>query len=126
MAPMEFYMNTAQYITLTILLTRELDPSFTLQIRSDVLAFQQGTAYLKTSTVNSNTLVYSYPNSQAIEVSGFTTSVPTGTTITATMSAWFDSSPIFNLYVSIDTAAHIAASAPIIYGTTSATVSATP
>jgi hypothetical protein len=42
------------------------------------------------------------------------------------MRVWINTNPIFNIYVSIDTKAHIAAGAPIIYGTSSATVSATP
>jgi hypothetical protein len=125
-APMEFYMNTVQYITLTIVLPRQLSTNFVLQIKSDVLYFQKGTIYLRTSTLNSNSLVYTLPDSQTIQVSGFASVVPTGSTITVTMSAWIGSSPIFNLYVSIDTAVHLAATAPIIYGATSATVSAVP
>ena len=88
--------------------------------------FQEGTVYLKTSTVNSNTLVYSHPDSQTIQVSGFSGTIPSGSLLTVTFSAWIGASPIFNIYVSIDTAAHITASAPIIYGTTSATVSGLP
>ena len=123
---MEFYMDTVQYITLTILLPRVLDPTFIVQVASDALYFQEGTVYLKTSTVNSNTLVYSHPDSQTIQVSGFSGTIPSGSLLTVTFSAWIGASPIFNIYVSIDTAAHITASAPIIYGTTSATVSGLP
>ena len=119
-------MNTVQYITLTILLPRALDPSFIVQISSDALYFQEGTVYLKTSTVNSNTLVYSHPDSQKIKVSGFSGTIPTGSLITVTFSAWIGASPIFNVYVSIDTDAHLTANAPIIYAATSGTVSATP
>lgn len=126
LAPMEFYMDTVQYITLTILLPRVLDPTFIVQIASDALYFQEGTVYLKTSTVNSNTLVYSHPDSQTLQVSGFSGTIPSGSLLTVTFSAWIGASPIFNIYVSIDTAAHITASAPIIYGTTSATVSGLP
>lgn len=125
-APMEFYMDTVQYITLTILLPRALDPSFIVQVKSDALAFQTGTAYLKTSTLNSNTLTYSYPNGQTIQIKGFPYLVPSGTLLTLTFSAWIATNPIFNIYVSIDTQAHVDANAPIIYGTTSATVSAIP
>ena len=119
-------MNTIQYITLTIQLPRTFDPSFILQISSDALFFQQGTVYCRTSTINSNEIVYSHPDSQKIQISGYTTTIPSGTLITVTFSAWIASSPIFNVYVSIDTAAHIASNAPIIYGTISATVSVTP
>ena len=126
LAPMEFYMDTVQYITLTILLPRVLDPTFIVQVASDALYFQEGTVYLKTSTVNSNTLVYSHPDSQTLQVSGFSGTIPSGSLLTVTFSAWIGASPIFNIYVSIDTAAHITASAPIIYGTTSATVSGLP
>lgn len=123
---MEFYMDTVQYITLTALLPRSFNPSFILQIKSDALYFQKGSVYCKTSTINSNGLVYSHPDSQTIQISGFSGTLPSGTLITVTFSAWIGTSPIFNVYVSIDTAAHIAANAPIIYGTTSATVSAIP
>ena len=90
-------MNTVQYITLTILLPRVLDPSFIVQISSDALYFQEGTVYLKTSTVNSNTLVYSHPDNQKIKVSGFSGTIPTGSLITVTFSAWIGASPIFNV-----------------------------
>lgn len=119
-------MDTVQYITLTIQLPRALDPTFILQIKSDVLAFQTGTGYLKTSTINSNTLTYSYPDSQTIQVKGFPYLIPSGTLITFTFSAWIATNPIFNIYVSIDTEAHVNSASPIIYGTTSATVSAIP
>ena len=119
-------MNTVQYVTLTILLPRSFDPSFILQISSDALYFQEGTIYAKTSTINSNSLKYSLPSNQIIQISGFSTTIPSGTLITVTMSVWIGTSPIFNVYVSIDTAAHIASSAPIIYGTAAATVSAVP
>ena len=36
-APLEFYMDTVQYITLTIQLPKILDPSFIVQISSDAL-----------------------------------------------------------------------------------------
>ena len=122
---MLFYMSTNQYLTLTILLPRLFDPSFILQIASDVLTFQQGTVYARTSTINSNSLVYTLTNSNTIQISGFST-IPSGSLITVTMRAWFDTSPIFNIYVSIDTKTHINANAPIIYGTASSTVSAIP
>ena len=119
-------MNTVQYLTLVVVIPRQLDPSFVFQIKSDALFFQEGTVYLKTSTLNSNSLVYSHPDSQTIQISGFSGTIPTGTTITVTMSAWIATTPIFNVYVSIDTAAHLTANAPIIYGTVSGTVSVTP
>ena len=119
-------MNTVQYVTLTIVLPRILDPTFIIQITSDALFFQEGTIYLKTSTVNSDTLIYAHPDSQTIQVSGFSGIIPSGSTITVTMSAWIAASPIFNMVVSIDTLAHITATSPIIYGSTSATVSVTP
>ena len=125
-APMEFYMETLQYITLKIVLPYQLDPSFVVQVASDVLLIEEGTVYLSTSTLNSDALVYSLPNANTVQVAGFPSVVPTGTTITVTLSAWIDNSPIFNIYVSIDTLAHITAAAPIIYGTTSATVSVVP
>ena len=123
---MQFYMNTVQYITLQVILPRIMDSNFVLQVKSDVLYFQQGTAYIKTSTINSNTLVYAYPDSQTLQVSGFSNNIPSGSTVTLTFSSWIGNSPIFNLYVSIDTSAHITANAPIIYGTTSGTVSVVP
>lgn len=104
---------------------RVFDPSFILQITSDVLVFQQGTVYARTSTINSNALVYTLPDTQTIQISGFST-IPSGTLITVTMRAWFGTSPIFNMYVSIDTKSHITSNAPIIYGTVSSTVSAIP
>jgi hypothetical protein len=125
-APMQFYMDTVQYVTLQVILPRIMDSNFILQVKSDVLYFQKGTAYLKTSTINSNTLIYAYPDSQTLQVSGFSSNVPSGSTITLTFSSWIGTSPIFNLYVSIDTSAHITANAPIIYGTTSGTVSVVP
>jgi len=103
-----------------------MNSNFILQVKSDVLYFQKGTAYLRTSTVNSNTLTYTYPDSQTLQISGFSANVPSGSTITLTFSSWIGASPIFNLYVSIDTAAHIIANAPIIYGTTSGIVSVVP
>ena len=42
------------------------------------------------------------------------------------MRVYIDTNPIFNIYVSIDVLSHIVLSAPIIYGTASATVSASP
>lgn len=123
---MQFYMDTVQYVTLQVVLPRIMNSNFVFQLKSDVLYFQQGTAYFKTSTVNSNTLVYAYPDSQTLRISGFTSNIPSGSTLTLTFSSWIGTSPIFNLYVSIDTAAHIAAAAPIIYGTTSGTVSVVP
>ena len=122
---MLFYMDTQQYLTLTIQLPRIFDPSFVLQVASDVLVFQQGTIYVRTSTVNSNSLVYSLPLPNTTRISGFA-SIPSGSLITITMRAEFGSSPIFNMYVSIDTLAHLTLAAPIIYGTVSATVSAIP
>jgi len=122
---MLFYMSTNQYLTLTILLPRLLDPSFILQIKSDVLVFQKGTVYARTSTVNNNNLIYKHPGASTIQISGFST-IPSGTLITVTMRAWFGTSPIFNMYVSIDTPSHIDSNAPIIYNTVSATVSAIP
>ena len=123
---MQFYMNTVQYINLQIILPRIMDSNFVLQVKSDVLYFQKGTAYLKTSTINSNTLTYAYPDSQTLQVSGFSNNIPSGSTVTLTFSSWIGNSPIFNLYVSIDIAVHITANAPIIYGTTSGTVSVVP
>jgi len=122
---MVFYMSTNQYLTLTILLPRVFDPSFILQIYSDVLVFQQGTVFARTSTVNSNSLVYTLPDTQTIQISGFST-IPSGSLITVTMRAWIGTNPIFNIKVSIDTKSHINSNVPIIYGTVSATVSAIP
>ena len=44
--PLEFYMDTLQYVTLSIILPRVWDSSFILQLQSDALFFQQGTVYL--------------------------------------------------------------------------------
>jgi acetyltransferase-like isoleucine patch superfamily enzyme len=122
---MEFYLSTQQYITVTILLPRNFDPSFMLQLSSDALMIQQGTVFARTSTINTNNLRYSLVNDNTVQISGFST-VPSGSLITVTMRAWIHTNPIFNVYVMIDTLAHIAAGAPIIYGTSSATVSASP
>jgi hypothetical protein len=122
---MEYYLSTVQYITVTILLPRNFDPSFILQISSDALQIQEGSVFAKTSTINSNSLQYLLTNNQTVQISGFST-VPSGSLITVTMRVWIDTNPIFNIYVSIDKLAHITANAPIIYGTASATVSATP
>jgi hypothetical protein len=124
-APVEFYLSTVQYITVTVLLPRNFDPSFVLQLSSDALEFQEGTVFAKTSTVNTNTLQYLLVNNQTVQISGFST-VPSGSLITITLRVWAYTNPIFNIYVMIDTLAHINAGAPIIYGTSSATVSATP
>jgi acetyltransferase-like isoleucine patch superfamily enzyme len=122
---MEFYLSTQQYITVTILLPRNFDPSFVLQLSSDALMIQQGTVFARTSTINTNNLRYSLVNDNTVQISGFST-VPSGSLITVTMRVWIHTNPIFNVYVMIDTLAHIAAGAPIIYGTSSATVSASP
>ena len=124
--PMQFYMDTSQYITLQIELPRSFSPTYIVQLTTDALSFQEGSVYLRTDTINSNSLIYSLPNAQTIQVSGFTTAMPSGTLITVTFRAWIATTPIFNLYLSIDTPAHVAASAPIIYGTTSATVAVVP
>jgi hypothetical protein len=118
---MEFYLNTIQYITITILLPRNFDPKFILQIKSDVLLIHQGSVYAKTSTLNSNSLKYTLPDSNTVQISGFST-LPSGTLITVTMRVWIYNNPIFNIYVSIDTSDHITAGLPIIYGAASATV----
>lgn len=104
---------------------RNFDTSFVLQLSSDALIFQEGTIFAKTSTINNNNLQYKLTNTQTVVISGFST-IPSGSLITVTLRVWIDTNPIFNIYVSIDTPAHIAASAPIIYGTASATVSANP
>jgi hypothetical protein len=122
---MEYYLTTVQYITVTIQLPRNFDPSFVLQLSSDALEIQEGTVYAKTSTINNNNLQYVFPDLQTVVISGFSI-IPSGSVITVTMRVWINTNPIFNIYVSIDTKAHIAAGAPIIYGTSSATVSATP
>lgn len=122
---MEFYLSTQQYITVTILLPRNFDPSFVLQVSSDALMIQQGTVFARTSTVNTNNLRYKLVNDNTVQISGFST-VPSGSLITVTMRVWIYTNPIFNIYVMIDTLDHITAGAPIIYGTSSATVSATP
>ena len=122
---MEYYLATQQYITVTILLPRNFDPSFVLQLSSDALMIQQGTVFARTSTINTNTLQYKLVNGNTVQISGFST-VPSGSLITVTMRVWINTNPIFNIYVMIDTLAHITAGAPIIYGTSSATVSAAP
>jgi len=76
--------------------------------------------------VNFNSLIYTVVNLQTIQISGFTSIIPSGSVITVTMRVWINTNPIFNIYVSIDNIAHITALAPIIYGTASATVTATP
>ncbi len=102
---------------------RNFDPSFVLQVKSDVLSIQEGTVYARTSTINNNNLQYLLADNQTVTISGFST-IPSGSLITVTMRVWIGTNPIFNIYVSIDTQAHINLGAPIIYGTSSATVSA--
>jgi hypothetical protein len=122
---MEFYMSTNQYLTLTILMPCNFLPTYLIQITSDALQIQNGTVYAYTSTVNNNNLQYVLQNNNSVQISGFST-VPAGSLITVTMRVWIDTNPIFNVYVSIDTLAHITNNLPIIYATTSATVSAIP
>lgn len=101
------------------------NPSYSLQINSDTLMILQGTVFAITSTINTNTLTYTMVNGSAVIISGFST-LPSGTMITVTMQVWIYTNPIFNIYVSIDTPAHISAGLPIIFGTSSATVTANP
>jgi acetyltransferase-like isoleucine patch superfamily enzyme len=122
---MEYYLTTVQYITVTILLPRNFDPNFVLELSSDAAMIQQGTVFARTSTINSNTLQYKLVNDYNVQISGFST-IPSGSLITVTMRVWINTNPIFNIFVKIDTLAHINANAPIISGTSSATVSATP
>lgn len=86
---------------------------------------QEGTVFARTSTINSNTLQYKLTNAQTVQISGFST-IPSGSLITVTMRVWINTNPIFSIFISIDTVAHITAGAPIIYGTAAATVSVTP
>lgn len=113
-------------MTISIQLPGNFNPSYILQITSDALEFQEGTVFARTNTVNFNSLIYTIVNLQTIQISGFTSTIPSGSVITVTMRVWINTNPIFNVYVSIDTIAHINANAPIIYGTASATVTATP
>jgi hypothetical protein len=80
--------------------------------------------FARTSTINSNTLIYQLTNSSTVQISGFPSIIPSGSLITVTMRVYISINPIFNIYVSIDQLTSI--NTPIIYGTSSATVSAQP
>lgn len=83
-APIQFYTDTIQYIKLTILVPRIIDPDFVFQIASDTLIIHEGSVYAVASTVDSDNLDYDFYSSNGVRISGFP-QIPDLSEVTVTM-----------------------------------------
>lgn len=100
-------------MTVTIVLPRQLDSTFIIQILTDTLTIQEGTVYAKSSTSLASKLLYSHYTAFGVRISGFPLTAA-GSKITVTMKVWIPVTPSFNVAVSIDTLSSIAL--PIMQG----------
>lgn len=103
MSPVQFYQQKQQYITVTIILPRQLDSNFVIQVLTDTLTIHEGTVYAKASTVIASKLKYDHyhPTALGVRISGFPTTAA-GSKITVTMKVYIPATPSFNVQVSID------------------------
>lgn len=121
--PIQFYTSTVQYIRLTIVVRRDIDPNFVIKIQSDTLIIHQGSVYAKTNTVDSALLKYDFYSSNGVIISGFPL-IPDSSVITVTMRVEIPVNPIFTITVSVDKQVNIAN--PIIKGVIASNSAAIP
>lgn len=95
---------------MSIILPRQCDSDFIIQISSNVLIIHEGTAFAKTSTVLAEKIIYDHYASNIIRISGFP-NIPQGSKITVTFKAWIPDSS-FIIYAHIDKLSQI--STPIM------------
>jgi len=69
--PIQFYTQNSQYITVTIILPRNCDSNFVIQILTDTLSIYQGSVYAVTSTVSSSSILYTHYTEMGVQISGF-------------------------------------------------------
>ena len=84
LSPIQFYTDTIQYIKLTILVPRIIDPDFVFQIESDTLIIHEGSVYATASTVDSTSIDYDFYSSNGVRISGFP-EIPDSSEMTITM-----------------------------------------
>lgn len=99
--PIQFYTSTIQYIKLLIVIPRDVDSNFVIQIETDTVIIHEGSVYAITSTVGSTLLNYNFYSSKGVRISGFPL-IPDSSTITVTMRVEIPSNPIFKITVSVD------------------------
>ena len=122
-APIQYYTGNVQYIMMKIVVDRDIDPEFVIQVESDTLVIHEGSVFATTSTVTADTVVYGHYSSNGVRISGFPL-IPQSSTITLTMRVEIGSASIFTMTVSIDELANIGN--PIILGTVSSNSAAVP
>lgn len=121
--PIQFYTSTTQYIRLQIIVPYDILSTFTIRILADTLVFHEGSAYIKTNTVDSANINYNHYNSNGVKITGFPT-IPQNSIITVTLRVEIPSNPIFTITVSIDTDANL--NNPIILGSVTSNSAAIP
>jgi hypothetical protein len=94
-------------LTLTIILPRQFNSDFIIQVLTDTLIIHEGTVYAKASTVLASKLLYSHYDLKGVRISGFPI-IAAGSRITITMKVWVPITPSFNIEVRIDTLDNIA------------------
>lgn len=122
-SPIEYYTSTIQYIKMTIVIPRDVEPEFVIQVESDILVIHEGSVYAKTSTVEAASLTYTHYSSRGFQISGFPL-IPENSIITVTMRAEFTSTSIFTMTVKVDEPANLAS--PIIENSKSSVAAAIP
>lgn len=121
--PIQFYTSTTQYIQLQIVIPRDVDSTFTIQISADTLVIHEGSVYIKTNTVDSAKINYNFYAAGGVKITGFPT-IPDSSLITVTMRVEVPSNPIFTITVKVDADANLAN--PIILGTVTSNSAAIP
>jgi len=112
-SPMQFYQLKQQYLTVTVILPRQYNTNFVVQILTDTLTIHEGTVFAKASTVIASKLTYDHYDPKGVRITGFPI-IASGSKLTITMKVWIPSIPSFNVYASIDQLSSL--SNPIIQG----------
>lgn len=100
-------------MTVTVTLPRQFNSNFIVQVLTDTLTIEEGSAYAKSDTTIASKLIYDHYDPKGVRISGFP-NMTSGTKITITMKAYIPVTPSFNIQVSIDQIESILT--PIIQG----------